>query len=302
MAFGSGEYTYEVIDNWAKRPPKWTFVEVADVAVDAQDNVYVFNRSEHPVMIFDKDGEFLDWWGADQFTIVGHRGPGPHGISVAPDGTIYCADIGDHTIKRFTPEGKLLQTLGTRFLNAPQNSGTPFNRPTHVAFASTGDLYISDGYGNCSVHVFSEDGQYLRSWGEPGTDAGQFNLPHSVWVDRQDRVYVCDRPNNRVQIFNLEGGFITQWTDVHRPDKLIVGNDDVVYVAELDHRVSLWSMSGELLSRWGEEGESLEAGGLVSPHGAAVDSRGTLYVGEVAESARGIDRGSRSIQQFVRAS
>ena len=265
MAFGSGQYNYEVVDNWAKRPSKWPFVEVADVTVDAQDNVFVFTRSEHPVMIFDKDGDFLDWWGGDHFTIFGARGAGPHGIMVAPDGTVYCADTGDHTIKRFTAEGRLLQTLGTRFLNAPQNSGTPFNRPTHVVVASTWDLYISDGYGNCAVHVFSEDGKYLRSWGEPGDQSGQFGLPHSICIDREDRVYVSDRPNSRIQIFNLEGGFITQWTDVSRPNKLNVGNDDVVYIAELDHRVSLWTRDGTLLTRWGQEGESLEAGGLIAP-------------------------------------
>jgi DNA-binding beta-propeller fold protein YncE len=298
MSFGTGKYQYEVVDNWAKRPVKWPFVEVADVAVDKDDNVFVFNRSDHPIMIFDKDGDYLDWWGADHFVSISARGAGPHGITIAADNTVYLTDTGDHTIKQFTADGKLLMTLGTRFHNAPPFSGEPFNRPTHVAVSTTGELYVSDGYGNARVHVFSGDGKHLRSWGERGDQPGQFNLPHSIWIDNRDQVYVSDRANNRIQVFNLAGEFISQNTEVHHPNDLMIRND-IVYICELDHRMSLWDLEGNLQSIWGEDGESQEAGGLIAPHGSAVDSRGVIYIGDVAESYKGIDRGSRAVQKFV---
>ena len=204
MTFGSGEFTYEVADGWAKRPRKWPFVEVAGVAVDSKDQVCVFSRSAHPVTVFDRDGNFLDWWGGDIFDI-------PHGIHTGPDDTVYCADTGDHTVRIFTPEGKLLQTLGTENLNAPEQSGKPFNRPTHLAVdLRTGDWYISDGYGNSRIHKYSPDGHLISGWGEPGSGPGQFQTPHSVCLDRYSRVYVCDRTNNRIQIFTTAGEFITQ--------------------------------------------------------------------------------------------
>lgn len=293
MQFGSGNQTFEVVDNWAKRPKMWPFVEVADVDVDKDDNVYVFSRGPRPVMIFDKDGNFLDWWGDSQFT-------NPHGITVAPDGNVWCVDTRDHTVKRFTKEGKLLLTLGTRHFHAVKMGGEPFNQPTHVAIASTGNIYISDGYGNARVHVFSPEGKLLFGWGEPGTGPGQFVLVHNVAIDERDRVYVCDRGNNRVQVFNLEGQFITEWPGLHHPTALIFGPNHLAYVAELDHRLSIWDReTGKKITGWGDEGESREAGLFISPHGTTVDSRGVIYVGEVAETTRGVDRGFRAVQKFV---
>lgn len=294
MAFGQGLYTYEVVDNWAKRPRGWPFVEVADVATDAQDNVFVLSRSPHPVMIFDRDGSFLDWWGGDLFII-------PHSITIAPDGSVWCSDTGDHTLKHFTPDGRLLRVLGTRFLHAPEMSGQPFNRPTHLAVAKNGDLYISDGYGNARIHVYSADGTLRFSWGEPGKGSGEFRQPHSVTFDKHDRVYVCDRMNDRIQIFTLQGQFVTEWRGLHGPKDLTIDQNNIVYVAEIEHRVSIWSLEGKLLARWGDEGKSQEAGLFIAPHGIAVDSAGTVYVGEVAESHDKIDRGSRSVQKFVGA-
>ena len=293
MPFGYGDYKYEVVDNWAKRPARFTWVEVADCDVDAEDNVYVFSRSEHPVMIFDKDGNFLDWWGAGHFT-------NPHGITIAPDGTVWCADTRDHTVKHFTREGKLLNTLGQLWLPSPQQGGKPFNQPTHVAVASNGDIYVSDGYGNSQIHVFSPEGDHKFSWGSEGDDPGQFRLPHSVSIDKRDRVYVCDRFNSRMQLFTKDGEFITIWEDVHRPCDMVIGHDDTVYIAELDHRVSVWNQDGTKLSGWGDEQESEEAGLFIAPHGTSVDSQGSWYVGEVSEAWRRIDRGYRTIQKFVR--
>lgn len=326
--------TYEPVEGFFKRPSRWTFVEVADVDVDADDNVYVFNRSAHPVMIFDKDGSFLDAWGeiGDLYFSL------PHGLTVGPDGFVYTADAQDHTVRKWTNDGKLELVIGRPYQNAPEFQGSPFNQPTDVAVASNGDVYVSDGYGNAHIHCFSPGGDYRFSWGGHGTDPGEFNTVHSLCIDRDndDRVYVADRFNNRIQWFSRSGDYLGQWSDFRLPNSICLGDDGTFYVAELDHRVSVVSANGEVLTRWGDEVEvdntpigGGETGdgrqlalpdapsrdpmlrgkvrndpgpGLFSaPHGIAVDSEGSIYVAEVAESWVGLDRGNRSVQKFVRA-
>ncbi len=329
--FGSGDYKYEVVEGFFKRPRGWPFVECADVAVDKDDNVYVFNRGPYAaVMIFDKDGSYLDGWGR----IGGRPETGfdfqvPHGISVGPDGSVYTSDTGDHTVRRWSKEGKLLLTIGTPMSSAPTQSGTPFNRPTHLTVASNGDFYASDGYGNSHIHCFDPYGELRFSWGGHGSGPGQFDTIHSVFIDLEDgdKVYATDRYNNRVQIFTPKGEFLSEWTGLNLANAVRKGPDGNFYVAELDHRVSILSPEGELLARWGETGAELDdsntGGGLSTsfsrnpmikgkvmhepgpglfgaPHGIAVDSQGSFYVAEVSETFLGLDRGDRSVQKFVR--
>ncbi len=264
MLYGTGKYTYELVDGWAKIPKRWSFDSVPSLFVDSQDRVYVFNRGAHPVMIFDREGNLLTSWGEGLFKMA-------HGMCVGPDGSVYCTDAGSHTVSKFTPEGKLLLVLGNKdqpsetgfvgFLKEPdpddmvasiRRSGPPFNSPTGVALSSSGEIYVSDGYGNARVHKFSPDGTLLLSWGEPGDAPGHFRWPHAVWVDKQERVWVCDRSNNRVQIFNGKGEFLDQRTDLNLPNTLVMDNEETVYVAELSRRVSIFTIDGKLLARWGE--------------------------------------------------
>jgi DNA-binding beta-propeller fold protein YncE len=321
-----GRDRYEVVDGFFQRPRGWTFVEVADVGVDGEDNVYVFNRGNHPVMIFDKDGRFLDAWGElgqNHFTF-------PHGLSVGRDGSVYTADSRDHTVRKWTGDGKPVLTLGSAHQNAPAFSGRPFNRPTHATAAPNGDIYVSDGYGNARIHCFSPDGELKFSWGAPGSGPGEFNTVHSVFIDPDDNVlYAADRYNNRVQFFTLEGAFLGQWAGLRLPQSVRKGPDGAFYVAELAHRVTVLNRDGTLLARWGDgvEVDDAEVGGVdlalpsapsrhpmvrgrvtndpgpglfCAPHGIAVDSAGSFYVAESSESWIGLDRGSRSIQKFVR--
>ena len=306
--FGAGSHRYRVVDNWARRPRGWTMTDVAGVAVDAADRVFVFTRSPRPVQVYDRDGYFLDWWGDDVATTA-------HGISIDGEGNVWLADTGDHTVRKFTPEGRPLLSLGTPHQCAPRMGGEPFNQPTRVAVAANGDLYVSDGYGNARVHVFAPDGEYRFGWGSPGDGPGQFLNPHAVAIGPGGRVYVCDRSNRRVQVFAPDGAYEEEWTGLHLPDDLAFGPDGCAYVAELQHRVSVWSPAGERLAGWGDEGctcpeqppippcpaERQEAGLVIGPHGIAVDSQGSVYVGDLAETYRGIDRGSRALQKFVRA-
>src|SRR5471032_1702437 len=163
VTLGSGDYTYEPVPDWAKLPSGWSFKEIGGVGVDSKDNVYVFNRGEHPMIVFDRDGNFLRSWGEGLF-------PRAHGVFVAPDETLWLTDDGDHTVRQCTQDGKVLLTLGISGKPAPYMSGEPFHRCTNTAMSPQGDLYVSDGYGNARVHKYTPDGRLLLSWGGSGTD------------------------------------------------------------------------------------------------------------------------------------
>jgi len=311
MLYGVGKYKYELVDEWAKYPKGWSFLDVCGLAIDSQDRVYILNRGIHPVMVFDHDGNLLTAWGQGFFKRA-------HGSCIGPDGSVYCTDDGHHTVSKFTPEGKLLLELGnkdkpsdtgfvhtlgltmTACLHTIKRSGPPFNRPTGVALSSTGEIYVSDGYGNARVHKFSPDGVLLLSWGELGTAVGQFRLPHSIWVDKRERVWVVDRENSRIQIFNAQGDFLSQWTHLSRPTDIFIDDEGTVYVSELNQRVSIFTIDGELLARWGNEERHKETPLFVAPHTIAVDSRGDIYIGEVSMAAAKVDRGPRTVQKFAK--
>ena len=323
-----GQGRYAVVEGFFQRPRGLTFVEVADVSVDADDNVFVFGRGKRPIMVFDRTGAFLDAWGEigaeDFFTF-------PHGITVGPDGFVYTADSRDHSIRKYTREGRLTLTIGSAHQNAPAFSGKPFNRPTHAAVASNGDVYVSDGYGNAQIHCFDSDGRHKFSWGSSGKDPGQFNTVHSVFIDHTDgdRVYAADRYNNRVQFFTPGGEYMGEWGGLRLPQSIRKGPDGEWVVAELSHRVSVLDRDGSVLARWGDDvvADDAPIGGVelaladapsrdpmvrgkvhhdpgpglfCAPHGIAVDSAGSLYVAEASESWIGLDRGDRSIQKFIR--
>ena len=184
---GQGEYKYEIKENWAKLPDGWSFKEVAAVGVDRQDNVYCFTRGEHPVIVFDRDGNFLRSWGGGQY-------PRAHGVHMGPDDSIYLTDDGGHFVRKCSLDGKVLLELGVPGKPAPYLSGEPFNRCTHTALSPKGEIYVSDGYGNAKVHKYAPDGKLLLSWGEPGSDPGQFNLVHNICTDADGWVYNLRRP------------------------------------------------------------------------------------------------------------
>ena len=287
---GSGDFGYSVEPNWHTMPPGYEWREVAAVAVDGSDNVYVFNRGEHPMMVFDRDGNFVKSWGEGVFTRA-------HGVSLGPDNTLYCSDDGDHTVRQCTLDGEVLMTIGVPGEPAPLFSGDPFNRCTHTALdPKTGDIYVSDGYGNSRVHKYSPDGKLLFSWGAPGTDPGEFSIAHNIVTDADGYVYVADRENHRIQIFDANGKFEEQWPNVHRPCALYISPEQHIYVGELGWgmgvqrnvpnigpRVSVLDRRGNTLARLGN-GYGLDVGQFISPHGISVDSAKNIYVGEVSHT------------------
>ena len=288
---GTGEHRYRVVEDWAKLPEGWEFKDVAAVGVDSQDRVYCFNRGEHPMMVFDRDGNFLRSWGEGTF-------PRAHGLHIDAEDKLWCTDDGGHFVRKCTPEGKVLLEIGVPGQPSAYMSGQPFHRCTHTALSPKGEVYVSDGYGNARVHKYSPDGKLLFSWGEPGTGPGQFNIAHNIATDAEGWVYVADRENHRVQVFDGNGKYESQWMNLHRPCALLccAGKSPTFFVGELGPymplnrhhpnigpRLSIVDAKGGLIARLGgEAGPGLETGKFVAPHGLARDSRGDLYVGEVS--------------------
>lgn len=315
---------FQVVEGWEKLPADFTHLDVDGVAVDSQDQVYLLTRYDPRVIVYDADGNFLRSWGEDLFT------PRTHGLTIAPDDTVYCVDEGANAIYHFTPHGELLDEIGTRGVASDTgydgslesiHAAGPFNRPTNLAIAPNGDLYVSDGYGNARVHRFRPNGALLLSWGEPGTGPGQFMLPHGIAVTNDSRVIVADRENDRLQIFGPDGAFLEEWTDVQRPTSIYIDDDELIYVSELwrpvGHRsytrgvtdvdrfgrVSVFEPSGELIARIGGSDPS-SSGNFCAPHDLCVDSHGDLYVGEVTQTfaaSKGmVPAGTHTFQKFER--
>jgi streptogramin lyase len=275
MKFGAGDYTYELAQGWGKLPAGWSFGWIPAIATDSQDNVFVYSRSEHPLVIFDREGNFLDVWGEGVLEDA-------HGIFIDADDNVFCTERNTHCIHKFDKHGKLLMTIGTPG-QPGANSGDPFNLPTDLAVAANGDLYISDGYGNARVHHYTADGQLVKSWGEPGSGPGQFDLSHCVRIDRADRLWVCDRNNRRIQFFDLAGTYLDEWPGLAHPDQVYFDRHaDVVYIAELDQQVSIYTFDRQLLAQWGGQVKSDQPGLFGGcPHGVWVDGHNDLYVTEV---------------------
>jgi streptogramin lyase len=302
--------TYVHVKDWEQIPTGRSHGLVSDVSIDSQDQVYLVMRKDDRVWMYDRDGHFLKSWGSGLGT--------PHGLTVAPDGSVWVSDMSDHTIRHFTADGEALGTIGVpgvasdtgydpsvkdnmaRYKTVVRAAG-PFCRPTKAAVAPNGDLFVSDGYGNARVHRFSPAGDLLLSWGAPGIGPGEFHCPHYIFVSPDERVMVADRENDRVQIFTLDGKFLEMW-ELHRPSALAMDKDGFTYVTQFgtprgrpsfthdarDHdlpaRLSVFDPKGRLVAEMGDQGEPSMPGNFFAPHGVALDSRGDLYVSEVTPS------------------
>jgi DNA-binding beta-propeller fold protein YncE len=211
------------------------------VAVDADGkSVWVFERcgaescidsNLPPILHFDPSGKLIASFGAGMFVF-------PHGITIDREGNVWVADADGkngkgHQVIKFSPTGKVLMRLGKSGM--PGNAPGYFNRPTGVAIARNGDIFVSDGHGgdsNARVVKFSKSGQLLTAWGKKGSGPGEFDVPHAIAVDSKERVYVADRSNSRVQVFDATGKFIADWKQFGRPSGVYVDANDVIYVAD----------------------------------------------------------------------
>tara|TARA_B100000579_G_scaffold86857_3_gene68133 strand:- start:6305 stop:7297 length:993 start_codon:yes stop_codon:yes gene_type:complete len=300
---------YKAVKFWAKIPHGIWLREATSVSIDSDDNVYIFNRGNMPLLIFDKNGDLIKSWGNEDpygdikvealridyklQTWAGSKFVRPHSILLDYEDNIWCVDDSGHKIYKFNQSLELLLSLGDGN-PSERESGKPFNRPTDITInKANGDIFISDGYGNSRIHHYDSEGKHINSWGESGTQPGQFSLPHNLCMISEDELIVCDRENHRVQIFSTSGEFIREW-HVHKATAVTSDKKGNIYIAEqgpppvqtgvknLGHSVSIWNKQGDLIQRIGSELPGEEADQFLWPHSISVDSKGRIFVAEVS--------------------
>ena len=276
---GSGDYKFERVPSWPNMPKYWEMGLASDGAVNSKNEVHIFSRGLHPVTIWDTDGIFISSWGEGTFSA------NPHGIYIAPNDNVWLVDRDYHIATEYSPAGKELRTLGEKLAPSPSFQGMPFNMPSGIAVAPNGELFASDGYGGHRVHKFSADGELLHSWGMEGAGEGTFKLLHNIWVDSRSRVFIADRENDLIQIFDADGNFLEQWDDVVRPGSMVMLND-IVYVIESGPQggISIFDLDHNLLSSW--RSNEPQEGSIIGGHGICVDLDGNIYVTEIGNGAR----------------
>jgi peptidylamidoglycolate lyase len=300
--------TYQVVHGWPVLPSGESLGAVAGVGVNSHDNVFVFHRAgrEWPasgvldlkpidgstIAVFDgRSGVLLAQWGAKTFAM-------PHGLTVDREDNVWLTDVALQQVFKYSPDGKLLLTLGKR--GVAGNDHTHFNRPTDVAAAPDGSFYVSDGYRNTRVLKFAADGKFLLQWGTKGNKPGQFDLPHGIALDAAGRVYVADRSNARVQVFEAEGRFVSEWKGaaLGRPYDIAIGSGGNAFVADGGDQspaspsrsgIAVVSPEGKVLERFG--GFGTDEGQFSMAHDIAVAKDGSVYVG---------DTSAKRVQKFVR--
>ena len=290
MKVGSGDFTYERVSTWPKMPKYWRFGECSDAAVNSHGEIYVLSRGDdHPVTIWDTEGNFISSWGEGTFSAC------PHGIYIAPSDNVWIVDRDYHIATEYTPAGKPLKTLGLKLSPSPTCDGKfvhsrPFNMPANLAIAPNGEIFVADGYAAHRVHKFSSAGELLLSWGRQGIGPGEFALVHNIWIDRSGRVFVSDCENDRIQVFDADGKFLEE-RKVENPTGLCI-RDDIVYIAQLQPSpnaaagpgwgaVSIWDLDGKMITRWtGNQGPGRDL--MIGPHDLCVGSDDSIYVCETA--------------------
>jgi DNA-binding beta-propeller fold protein YncE len=257
-------------------PDGWKFGRVSAVATDSQGEVYVFQRGKKadPIVVFDKDGKYLRSWGKGMFG-------NPHAIRIDREQNVWITDNGDHQVMKFDRRGNLLLTLGTK--GAAGTDDKTFNRPTDIAWAPNGDFYVSDGYGNSRVVKFSKAGKYMTAWGKKGAGPGEFNLPHSVAVDSKGQVYIADRENNRMQVFDSNGKFLKEWKHLGSAQNVFITPKDEMWILTYRNAVEIRTydcLSGRIMRV--DVGSGKILGSMESPgHWLDVTSAGELFVGSL---------------------
>jgi peptidylamidoglycolate lyase len=296
---------YHVVHGWPELPAGEMLGQATGVDIDSKGNIWVFHRAgrewsepfpkdpipRSTVWVFDAaTGRLITSWGAGRFIM-------PHGITIDRDDNVWLTDVGLQQVFKFTPDGRLLLTLGEA--GVPGNDARHFDKPTDVAVAEDGTFFVSDGYGNARVLKFSAEGVLLKSWGTPGTGPGEFDLPHGIAIDRAGRVLVADRANARVQVFDQSGRFLTQWhsAQLGRPYAVDPAPSGRLFVADGGDQpeappdrsgVAVTDADGRVLARFGRFGNY--DGQFRLAHDIAVAKDGAVYV---------VDAWGQRVQKFV---
>jgi DNA-binding beta-propeller fold protein YncE len=292
---------YDVDPKWpADQEHAWG--AMAGIALDASRRIWLFNRGDVPVQVFTDMGKIVRSWGRGQFRE-------PHQVRIDGEGNVWLVDSSLHIVRKFTQEGVLLLTLGT-----PDTAGDDsahLNRPTDVAITQEGQVFVADGYGNNRIVHFDREGRFVKTWGELGSRRGMFSLPHSIAVDSRGQLYVADRNNARIQVFDQTGRCLDEWRDLMVPWHIVVTEQDEIYVCgsspmrwpklpipgllvgipPKDQLVMIFTPDGRVKRLWSFP-KGQKPGELDWVHALAVDRQGNLYLGDI--------QGKRA-QRFLRS-
>jgi len=267
------------VADFIRLPAGWSLGPCSAVSVNRHGEIFLFHRGEHPIIVCDAKGKYLRSWGDG---LIGSA----HGLRIDGNDDVWVTDIGNHRVFKFDSQGKLLLSLGT---GKPGNGTDEFNKPTDLAFGSKGEIYVTDGYGNARVLVFSPSGALLHSWGKPGRAEGEFRIPHSIVIDRQGRLYVGDRENDRIQIFDVDGKLLDVWSGF-APYGLAFDRHGTLFVADgRANQVLQIDTAGKVVGQFGREGTAV--GEFTLPHMLAFDAEDNLLITEI---------GGKRVQKLVR--
>jgi DNA-binding beta-propeller fold protein YncE len=289
--FAQSPLPYRAVEDWPRLPPGWNFMETAGIAADANNHVYVFHRGPHPIMEFDRDGQFVRSWGDGLFER-------PHSIRVDAEGNVWTADDVGHTVLKMNRQGKIVMVLGRFRTDSDAQSTMPdgsaggalrgmrdeavvrFNKPTDLAVAPNGDVFVADGYGNSRIVKFTKDGTFVKAWGKRGSAPGEFHTPHSIVVDKQNRVIVADRENYRIQIFDADGNFQKEWKGLGSPWGLAITADNHLLMSDgYNNHVLKLTMDGKVAGSFGSFGK--QPGQFHFCHQIAAAPDGSVYTAEI---------------------
>ena len=287
--FQVGDYKYEHVEEWGAFPDIGV---ISDIACDSHDRVYACVRlkqgpdgNEGEIWAFNPDGSHIKSWGKGDLEV-------PHGMWISSSNDIFLTDSGDHSVTKFDMCGNVLMTLGTKGNLGAE--GMPFRSPTRAVLSPFNEIFVSDGYGQNRCHRFTANGELILSWGKGdpryndqthpghglGTRHGEFNLPHDITIDKNNRAYVLDRGNNRLQVFDNEGQFIEEWSDVPGGNDSVIDENNLMHIATGHSGIQVRTLDGDLIGSWGEYGE-LEGQFRGGPHGIWIDSQGDVYIAQV---------------------
>lgn len=291
--------SYELVTNWPELGNGYTMGQPTGIGIDTDEHIFVFHRagrvwtspfpdsviSQNTVLELDNEsGKISHSWGANYFIM-------PHGLTVDKQNNIWLTDVGLHQIFKFSHDGKLLMKLGVA--KVPGNDSLHFNLPTDVAVADNGTFYVSDGYGNSRVVKFSATGKYMKAWGKYGNKPGEFIIPHGIAIDRNNIIYVADRQNNRIQLFDTSGNFLKEIKNdvqVEQIPSIALDKADHLFAIDYDPRKKMDSTANgstilefdpslHVKNHFGADGSTNRTTSWF--HDISIDRKGNIYVGDI---------------------
>ena len=290
---------YEWVNTWPELTKTYQLSQPTGIGIDTNDHVFVFHRagrkwttpfpdstiSQNTILELDNEsGKILHSWGANYFIM-------PHGLTVDKENNIWVTDVALHQIFKFSHDGKLLMKLGVAKI--PGNDSLHFDLPTDIAVADNGSFYVSDGYGNSRVVKFSSSGKYIKSWGTYGKKPGEFIIPHGIAIDRKQTLYVADRQNNRIQLFDTSGNFVKELKNdaqVAQLPSLTLDKADHLFAIDYDPRknpdstvigstIFTFDTAQQAKNHFGVTGTTNRTTSWL--HDIAIDSKGIIYAGDI---------------------